>query len=130
MIAANPLSTKTALQPQQELTLDQLPWLILQGQHERVNYQFDAITEFLGNEEHQQPGIGFTFTTEQRFSAGDTIQIGFPLPDSVRSFTASVVSQREQASGFEYGIWIPVSNDVELLTMLNSCDYLDIRRNS
>lgn len=110
--------------------LEDGPWLILKHQHEKVKYQYDSISEILGMDEFPGDGLGLSFKTQSELYLGKRISLGFPLPDSVRSYSAYVVSSLRKADAYEIGIWLPVKSKFDLQTILRSCDYLDVRQSS
>ncbi len=110
--------------------IESKPWFILTENHERVNYQFDSIAEFFGKDDVNHDGVGFTFDSMSKLQPGDKITIGIPLPESVHPFEAEVVTSRARGELYESGIWLRITSDSDLLTILRSCDYLNIRHTS
>ncbi len=111
-------------------SIDNGPWLILKHNHEQVTYHYDSVSEILGMEEFPGDGLGLSFKTKSELYLGKRISVGFPLPDSVHSYNAYVVSALRKTDGFEIGIWLPVKSKFDLQTILRSCDYLDVRQSS
>ena len=131
MSAVNPILSQPGLNNSKLFKeLDNKPWMILRDSHERVHYQFDGVAEALGYEETKRDGIGFCFDSIKQYRPGNIVTVGFPLPDSVRSYQAQVMSVRERFGLYQIGIWLPIETRFDLLTILRSCDYLDIRHTS
>lgn len=110
--------------------LDDNPWFILQDRHKRVSYRYNSIAEFFGENENKYDGLGLCFNLDEEIKPGTVLNIGIPLPDSIRNFHAEVVTSDEKESHYEIGIWLQIHSEHELLTLLRSCDYLNIRHTS
>ena len=106
------------------------PWFILKHNHERVTYDYDSVSEILGMDEFPGDGLGLSFNTKSELYLGKRISVGFPLPDSLLSYDAYVVSSLRKADSYDIGIWLPVKSKFDLQTILRSCDYLDVRQSS
>lgn len=131
MLAVNQiLNQQKALNPKLFNNLENKPWFIIGDKHEHVHYYYDHIVEFFGREEMKSDGLGLSFDSPHKFVPGSVISIGLPLPDSIRSYDAHVMTSRERDGIYQTGIWLNIESDFDLLTILRSCDYLDIRHTS
>ncbi len=110
--------------------LDDNPWFIVKDGHRRVSYRYDSIAEFFGENEDKYDGLGLCFDSDKQYQPGTSLNIGVPLPDSIQNFHAEVVSSNEKNEQYETGIWLQIHSEHDLLTLLRSCDYLNIRHTS
>ena len=102
----------------------------MRDNHLRVSYHYDSIAEFFGENEDKYDGLGLCFDSSKHYEPGDVLDIGVPLPDSIRNFHAEVVTSEEKDDHFKIGIWLQIHSEIDLLTLLRSCDYLNIRHTS
>ena len=110
--------------------LDDKPWLILRENHERVQYSFDSVAEFFGNEEALTDGVGVSFLSANKHKPGEELKLGIPLPDSIRPYTGRVISSKIKDGVYQTSICLNIQSELDLINLMRSNDYLNIRHTS
>ena len=104
------------------------PWILLKNNHKRVNYQFTAMGA--GFDEQDSDCIALSLTSDFSLEPGTELNIGVPLPDSMRDYTAEVVSCMSSVKGFDINLLIKIESDMDLLTLMRSNAYLGTHYNA
>lgn len=107
---------------------DDAPWILLKNKHQRVNYEFTPLGT--GTDEQDSDCIALAFRSKFPLQPGTQLTIGVPLPESLRDYTAEVVSSMHATSGFEISLLIKIESDMDLLTLMRSNAYLSNHYNA
>ncbi len=102
---------------------EKYPWFLIQPENKRVRYRHDWITDFFGEQEKAQDGLGLCFHYPKYIEPGTKLNIGIPLPESVKNYQADVITTGENDDGYEIGIWLHTSSDADLELLLRSCEF-------
>jgi len=104
------------------------PWILLKNKHQRVNYEFTPLGT--GFDEQDSDCISLSFRSQFPLQPGTQLGIGVPLPDSLRDYTAEVVSSMQATNGYDISLLIKIESDMDLLTLMRSNAYLSNHYNA
>ena len=98
------------------------PWILLRDRLIRVNYTFTGMDSIL--DEPDTDRIALTFHSNKPMACPARLNIGVPMPDALRDYSAEVVSCRATATGFEIGLQVTIKSTMDLLSLMRSNAWL------